>query len=318
MSGARSPLPQLEPGFFLTDGGLETVLVFQQGLELNAFAAFPLLETADGRDRLRAYYGAFLQTAAELGAGFVLETPTWRANPDWAAVLGYDRSQTERVNRDAVAFMTELRDLAASPRPVLVSGCIGPRGDGYRIDAAMAADEAEAYHSFQVGVFSDAGADLVTALTIGYAEEAIGIARAAHAANIPAVISFTVETDGMLPSGHPLGASIQAVDDATGGIPAYYMVNCAHPTHLAGALGSDGPWRRRVRGLRSNASMLSHAELDEATELDDGDPGDLAARYVQMRTALPELSVLGGCCGTDHRHVEAIGRAWLADSLAAD
>jgi S-methylmethionine-dependent homocysteine/selenocysteine methylase len=153
---------------------------------------------------------------------------------------------------------------------------------------------------------------MVTAVTMTYAEEAIGLTRAGAAAGMPAVISFTVETDGRLPSGQSLGDAILEVDAATGLGPAYFMINCAHPTHFDDVLAAGGDWRERIRGLRANASTKSHAELDESTELDSGDPADLAVRYAELRSVLPNLAVLGGCCGTDERHVEAILNAWAA------
>lgn len=305
----RDRLPQLDGGLFLTDGGLETVLVFHEGLELPAFAAFPLLGSEPGRRTIRRYYEPFLELAREAGAGFVLETPTWRASPRWAAQLGYDDEQLDWINRRGVALMEELREEHADVAPIVVSGLIGPQDDAYDPALRLSAHEARAYHATQIATFADTAADLVTAMTITYAEEAIGVAQAAADVGLPVVVSFTVETDGRLPSGQPLADAIAAVDDATGAGPAYYMVNCAHPTHFAPVFEADGPWER-VRGLRANASMRSHAELDEAPELDEGDPVDLGARYAALAPRLGEVCVLGGCCGTDHRHVAEIARAW--------
>jgi homocysteine S-methyltransferase len=240
---------------------------------------------------------------------------TWRANPDLGAQLGYDAAALARVHRDSVAFARELREeWSDTPEPILISGVIGPRGDGYRADAQMTAAEAQAYHAAQAGSFAAAGADLVAAITMTYADEAVGIARAAATAGIPAVISFTVETDGRLPSGQTLGEAIEQVDAETLAFPAYYMVNCAHPSHFAGVLAEGGGWRDRIAGVRANASAMSHAELDEATELDDGDPAELAGGYAELRSQLHNLTVLGGCCGTDERHVAAVGAAWRAST----
>jgi S-methylmethionine-dependent homocysteine/selenocysteine methylase len=314
-AGRRERLPQLTGnGLFVTDGGLETELVFHDGIDLPAFAAFPLLDNPDTRARLRRYYDGYLDVARRHGAGFVIETPTWRANPDWAGQLGYSPEQLDAVNRAAVDLAEEVRAVAtAEGLTAVVSGCVGPRGDGYDPSGAMTADEAERYHAVQIGTFADTSADQVTAITMTNAEEAIGIVRAAGAAGIPAAISFTVETDGRLPTGQPLRAAIEQVDAETGGSAAYFMVNCAHPTHFAEALELDGAWRQRLVGLRANASSKSHAELDESTELDEGDPADLAARHAGLRERLPAVTVLGGCCGTDARHVAAICAAWSAE-----
>ncbi len=295
---------------FLTDGGLETVLVFHDGMDPPAFAAFPLLLQESGRRRLADYYRPYLSAALDVGAGFVLETPTWRANTDWGELLGYDADGLARINRLAVELLMELRDEWPGSRPVAVSGCIGPRGDGYVASDTLAAAAYADYHAPQIETFVATPADLVTAMTMTNVNEAVGIADAAERAGIPAVLSFTVETDGRLPSGTPLGDAIRATDAATDSYPAYYMVNCAHPVHLAGAFVGEQDWTSRVGGFRGNASLLSHAELDEATELDDGDPVDLAARSRALRRELPDLFVIGGCCGTDHRHIEQLARAF--------
>jgi S-methylmethionine-dependent homocysteine/selenocysteine methylase len=312
----RERLPQLDGGVFLTDGGIETTLIFHHGLELPLFAAFDLLKDEAGTEQLRRYYAPYATLARERGVGLVLESPTWRANPDWARRLGYSPDELDAFNRKAISLMEEVRSEHQGGHPVVISGCIGPQGDGYAPETTMSADEAEAYHAVQIGTFADTAADLVTAITMTYADEATGVARAAQAAGLPSVVSFTLETDGRLPSGQSLGDAIAEVDAATGSAPAYYMINCAHPTHFEGALAAGGAWTARIGGLRTNASTKSHAELDEAEELDEGDPADLGARHGALKQLLPQVNVLGGCCGTDHRHVGEICTAWLADAPA--
>jgi S-methylmethionine-dependent homocysteine/selenocysteine methylase len=309
----RDHLPQLSGDLFLTDGGIETVLIFHEQLDLPAFAAFDLLKDDTGTEQIRRYYAPYVALARERGLGFVLESPTWRANPRWAAEIGYDLEQLETFNRRAIALLEEIRDehVDGGP-PIVISGCVGPHDDGYNPRELLSSEAAREYHATQIATFADTAADMVTAITMTYAEEAIGIARAAAEAGLPAAISFTVETDGRLPSGQELGAAIEQVDRETDRGPAYYMINCAHPTHFASVLDDAGEWRERIRGLRANASTLSHAELDEAEELDEGDPADLAARYAALRERLPRLNVLGGCCGSDHRHIAAIGDAFAA------
>jgi S-methylmethionine-dependent homocysteine/selenocysteine methylase len=309
-------LPQLDGNrLFVTDGGLETELVFHDGIDLEHFAAFPLLGQPETLARLRRYYDGYLDIARRHGAGFVMETPTWRANPDWADQLGYSPERLDAANRAAVALAEEIRaDATADGITAVVSGCIGPRGDGYDPGTAMTPEEAQRYHAVQLGTFADTTADQVTAITMTNADEAIGIVRAATAAGIPAAISFTVETDARLPTGQSLREAIEQVDAATDGGAAYFMVNCAHPTHFAPALERGQEWMRRVAGLRANASTRSHTELDEASELDEGDPDDLGARHAALHSVLPWVTVLGGCCGTDARHVAAICSAWLGDA----
>jgi S-methylmethionine-dependent homocysteine/selenocysteine methylase len=306
----RDHLPQLEGRLFLTDGGIETTLIFHDGLDLPLFAAFDLLKDDAGTDALRSYYEPYAKIAAESGAGLVLESPTWRASPRWAKELGYSAEELDGLNRKAIALMEEIRERYGSPEtPIVISGCVGPQDDGYNPQGLLTAADAEAYHSTQIGTFADTAADMVTAVTMTYSAEAIGVTQAAKAAGMPAAIHFTVETDGRLPSEEPLGDAIAAVVEATDDGPAYFGINCAHPTHFEDVLGGAGKWRERIRSLRANASTKSHAELDEATELDAGDPDDLAARYAGLRELLPNINVVGGCCGTDHRHVGAIADA---------
>lgn len=306
----RHRLPQMSGGLFLTDGGLETTLIFHDGIELPLFASFDLLKTAEGTAVLRDYYERYIAIAKRNRTGFVLEGATWRASPDWGDKIGYSRAQLAEANRAAVKLMAELRDEHESAQtPMVISANIGPRGDGYKIDKAMTAAEAEDYHGWQVSVFRDTDADLISAFTINYVEEGIGVVHACMRAGMPSVISFTVETDGKLPSGQTIRDAIEQTDRGTGNAPAYYMLNCAHPTHFADALRKGEAWVARLRGLRANASTRSHAELDAAPDLDTGDPADLGRRYSALCRQFGHFSVLGGCCGTDHRHVEQISLA---------
>lgn len=313
MSKYRSALPQLGRDFFMTDGGIETTLIFLDGQHIPHFAAFDLLKTSEGEQALRKYFRTYGELARKLNVGLILETATWRANPDWGEKLGYGVGDLAEANNRAVRLLQEIRSEYETDRtPIVISGCIGPRGDGYIPGTAMSAIESEAYHQIQIETFANTEADLVAAITMNYAEEAVGIARAAKNANIPIVISFTVETDGNLPTGQPLGDAIKQVDDATSRYPAYFMINCAHPSHFASVLHGNEPWAARIRGLRANASKMSHAELNEAPDLDAGNPIELGQEYAALRQQqLKHLNVMGGCCGTDHRHIEQIALACL-------
>ena len=310
----RNHLPQLSGQLFLTDGGIETSLIYLQGFELPYFAAFPLLKSDEGLAGLRAYFEPYIRIARDQGVGIVLETPTWRANTDWADRLGYDEADLTRFRDRAMALLLDLRARYESDRtPVVISGCIGPRGDGYSPTNRMGVHEAAAYHAPEIRSFAASEADMVTAITMNYTEEAIGVVQAAGDEGMPVAISFTVETDGRLPTGETLQHAIETVDAETDRGPAYYMINCAHPTHFAGLLEAGEPWTARIRGLRANASRMSHAELDNATTLDAGDPAELACQYRSLTRKLRNLNVLGGCCGTDHRHIEQIGLACAPD-----
>jgi len=305
-------LPRLDGATVITDGGMETTLIFEHGIELPCFATFPLLEDDAGTQALRRYFDPYLAIAREHGVAIMLDAPTWRANADWGAQLGYSAASLDGANRRGIEFLEEIRTAAAADgTTVVVSGAVGPRGDAYRPEGLMTADEAESYHRPQIETLADTSADLVSALTLTYPEEAIGIARAARAAGLPCVISFTVEVDGRLPSGDTLCSAVERVERETDGAPAFYMVNCAYPTHIAQGLREPGPWRERIRGIRANASPKSHAELDDSEELDAGDPATLTADMETLRPSLPNLAVVGGCCGTDHRHVAQICETWL-------
>ena len=305
----REPLRQLER-MFLTDAGLETDLLFNRGIDLPHFASITLLRSEEGRRALDDYFRGFIDLARCSGTGIILESATWRASPDWAQPLDLATAELDKLNRAAITMLIALRDEYRSDTlPMVVSGCIGPRGDGYDPGRIMSVEEATTYHFHQANVLASSGADMLSAITMTNIPEAIGVANAARQLAIPAAISFTVETDGSLPGGEGLGEAITMVDKATDNYPAYFMINCAHPTHFASTLDDGAAWTTRIRGIRANASRCSHAELDAMTELDIGNPHDLAARYYDLCNRFPHITVLGGCCGTDLRHVAAIAAA---------
>lgn len=307
MTKYRDDLPLIGDDIFLIDGGLETTLVFHERMELPEFAAFVLLQNEQGRKKLVEYFNTYLSLAKRYGVGFVLESPTWRASSRWGGLLGYSEQELEKINRQAISLLGAIRDEQESDSTrIVISGCIGPKGDGYVIDEKMTENDSERYHLQQITTFSNTEADLVSAYTISYVEEAIGIVRAARSVKMPVVIGFTVETDGRLPSGQSIEEAIETVDMATDSSTAYYMINCAHPTHFQDALDGVGSWKQRIRAVRANASSKSHAELDEAEELDAGSPSELGQQYRELKAQLTNLTVLGGCCGTDRRHIQAI------------
>lgn len=304
----RDGLPQLTGGLFLTDAGVETDLIFNHGIEIREFAAHTLLPLADGRAALSRYFEGFLDLARAQNVGFILDTVTWKAHAHWADKLGADAAELKAANEEAVRFIADLRArYQDNARPIVLNGVVGPRGDAYRPEAIIEMADAENYYAQQLGWLAATDVDMITGLTFNQSGEAAGLARAARTAGLPCVVSFTVETNGALPTGQSLADAIDEVDAASDAYPAYYMINCAHPDHFGGAL-ADAPWARRVRGIRANASRRSHAELDEAPELDAGNPHELAHQYRDMATRLPWLNVFGGCCGSDLRHVSEIAR----------
>jgi S-methylmethionine-dependent homocysteine/selenocysteine methylase len=304
----RNGLPQLGRQVFLTDTGLETTLIYRDGYELPSFASFVLLENQAGREHISQYYRRHASIAQSVGAGFIFESVGWRASKDWGEQIGYSPAALDKVNRDSIALMAEVqREFDSPAMPTVLSGCIGPRGDAYNPTTMMTEQAAAEYHIDQIRTFCDTDADMISALTISYDSEAIGIVRAAASVEMPVAISFTVETDGRLPSGMMLSDAIRSVDEATDAAAAYFMINCAYPTHFEPILVDNADWAQRIRGVRANASRKSHAELDESEELDAGDPDELAEEYVRLRERFSTLTVLGGCCGTDERHLQKIG-----------
>jgi S-methylmethionine-dependent homocysteine/selenocysteine methylase len=313
MAKYRGDLPQLSsPTVMLSDSGMETDLIFHEGFDLPLFASFTMLDDAARTDALRNYYRRHVQVAREAHVGFLFEAATWRASIAWARQLGLDETAVADLNRRAIDLVVELRDEAGEMQgPMVISGLIGPRDDAYNPAQLMSADEAERYHVAQIETLAGTEADLVSALTLTYPTEAIGIARAAQSARMPVAISFTVETDGVLPDGSSLGDAIGKVEAETQSYPAYYGINCAHPSHFFGVLDVAQEWTTRIKMIRANASRCSHAELDDAETLDEGDPQELGREYAEVRARFPQINVLGGCCGTDVRHVRSIARACI-------
>ena len=304
----RNQLPQLSGGLFLTDGGIETDLIFNHGIEIREFAAHTLLDEPGGRDTMSRYFDGFLSLAHEWGTGFILDSQTWKAHMHWADDLGATEQELRRANEDSVAFIGIRHAHRGHSQPIVLNGIVGPTADAYAPEDRVGAKKAEAYHARQLEWLAGTEVDMVSGITIPRADEAVGLVRAARSLDLPVVISFTVETDGRLPTGRPLGDAVRLVDDSTGGAAAYFMVNCAHPDHFFHIFdGSD--WTRRIQGLRCNASRLSHAELDECEVLDDGDPKELAQQYHEILQSMPWVNVLGGCCGSDLRHVRHIVKA---------
>ena len=309
MGKYRKALPQLSKKIFLTDSGLETHLIYDKSINLQDFAAFELLRSSRGFYELYEYFASHAELARRYGMGFILESPTWRANPDWGEKLGYSRKDLDHFNEQAIHLLEQVRgEYEGYDSPMVISGCLGPREDGYAANNYMSESEAANYHSQQIESFSHTNVDCITALTLTYPEEAIGIADAAREYSMPAVISFTVETDGRLPSGYSLKQAIDEVDAATDNYPAYYMINCAHPSHFREALESHEVWAHRIKGLRANASEKSHQELDCLHCLDRGDPQALGKAYQGILGEYKDMNILGGCCGTDLEHIEAICR----------
>ncbi|GAA6192805.1 homocysteine S-methyltransferase family protein [Phaeobacter sp. NW0010-22] len=298
---------------YLAYVGMETDLIFNRGIDLPGFASYPLLETQEGRTLLKGYLSDMVALGRAKGKGVILESPTWVANRDRGAAIGYNPETLQDLNQKAIELMVEMRS-GDTDIPILISANLGPRDDAYTPTDQMTADEAETYHTEQISVLAQTDADVISGYTLAYPAEAIGIIRATRRFGLPVVIAFTVETDGKLPTGLSLEEAITEVDEATDGYAAYFMINCAHPEHFDKTL-VDGAWMQRIKGIVANASRCSHAELDEATELDAGNPHELGHALNNIRKRLPHIKVLGGCCGTDMRHMTEIADSAFIPSL---
>ena len=303
--------------FFLSDGGLETYMIFDKGYDLPCFSAAVLLDTKQGRTDLTAYFESFIGLARNAGRGFVMDAPTWRAGTAWAGPLDQSVLEVLETNERAVKFVSRLRDQHETDEfPILINGLVGPAGDAYATDRNITSQDAYLIHAPQIHALGTAGVDMISAMTLTHSAEAIGIVQATQEIDVPVAIAFTLETDGCLPSGQALGDAITEVDQATSAGPIYYMINCAHPDHFRDVLDNDASWISRIGGVRSNASRQSHAELDEAEVLDDGDPVELGHLMAELLDLLPNIHVVGGCCGTDHRHVGCIAQQDAAHAAA--
>ena len=311
----RAALPQLEGDLFLTEGGIETELIFQHGIELPYFAAFHLLDDSRHRERITSYFQPYIEIAQRFSAGFVIGSVTWRASEDWGRRLGYSKESLADANRSAIELCCAIRSASSDggEQSMVVSACLGPRGDAYMPGSLMTADESQLYHEVQLGTLVETAADMITAASLNYVEEAIGIARAAKAIGMPLVESFTLGTDGALPNGETLEQAILQVDEATDGYVSYFGINCAHSTHFKHLFVDAKPWTKRIRAVRANASKLSHQDLDNSTNLDTGDPEEFGRDYGRLKAAARQLNILGGCCGTDHRHIEQIAMSCLGN-----
>lgn len=296
-------LPHQSDRSFLVYAGTGTDLIFNHGVDLPGFASFPLLEKPETRAILASQMQALVDLAGEMSMGCILDAPTWTANADRAAPLGYDPARLVDVNCDAVALMEEVRQGAVRD-DVLVSACIGPRFDPYADIPSMSAEEARQYHSIQLAVLKDTTVDLVTAYTFNRPSEAVGCLMAARDVGLPMIMSLVVETDGCLADGTGLCEAIDRIDAETEGAALFFMVNCAHPTHFASAIGAHP----RLKGVVANASSCSHAELDEADTLDAGNPPQLGREIADILRQNPAIRVFGGCCGTDMRHMSCMAR----------
>lgn len=304
----HSKLPQMNGRDMTCGGGIETWLQYVDGFELRHFCLFELLDDKRGVACLTDYHRKLVEAAVPHGFGVINEGLHYRASRDWGELIGYSREGLEEINIRGIEFYKDFaREYDSPETPMIVGGVIGPRGDAYNVARAMAAAEAEDYHSEQILTFKKAGADQITAATLSSIEEAIGIARAAKAADMPVVISLFVKQGGRLSGGETVEEAITKVDAATGNVPAYYMINCTHPTEFEPALTADD-WNRRLGGFMPNAVAMETLDLCKLGHLEDGNPEELGGQMADLARRFPHIHVWGGCCGTDGRHIGQIAQ----------
>ncbi|PMG07031.1 homocysteine methyltransferase [Vibrio breoganii] len=284
--------------------GIDTELLFTHNQPLPGYASYPLLAKSSTRAIIEKMYIDLIALAKRYQTAVILDAMTWIASSQRGAMIGLNEHQLRDFNLDAIDLMAQVRDRCGD-LPTLLSAQIGPREDGYQANNQMSANESLGYHSTQIDTYKLTKADFITASTLSYPEEAAGIVLAAKSANIPVVVSFTVELDGNLPNGESLEDAIAKVDGLTKRYASYFMINCAHPSHFSHSF-TQQPWEQRIKGIVVNASKCSHAELDRCETLDSGDPFTLGKEVAEICRQNTQISVVGGCCGTNLDHLEQI------------
>lgn len=292
-------------GNVMINGGLETTLIYKHNLDLPFFSCIDLFKTEETKQIMYDYYLDYVKAAKKYNVPVIIDTPTWRFNKDWAIQSGYNDQQLANRNKEAVDLVRGLKDVYDN---VIISGELGPRYDGYVISEKMTTEEAQQYHSAQVESFSSSNVDIITAATMNYVEEALGVTLAAKSTSTPLVVSFTLSSEGDLPSGMTLKEAIMKVDTISGEYPLHYMINCVHPVYFAELLkkNKDQAWIKRIKGIRPNASSKSHEELDNLGTLDVGDMDELANYCKEIQDSCKHIKLFGGCCGTTVEHIECI------------
>ncbi|KAJ5210720.1 Homocysteine S-methyltransferase [Penicillium cf. griseofulvum] len=299
-------LPQLtsiKP--FITEGGIETTLIYTKNIDLPNFSTLPVLNTEDGKETISSIYKGYIDIARAHSTGVVLETRTWRGSPLWSSEIGLSIPQMVDLNHTAVKLLQGIRSETPFD-PIVISGAMGPLQDAYQ-DSTVSFDQAREYYGPQIRAFAEEGVDMLCIMTVTNLDEAFGAVSLAREYNLPIHVSFSIETDGRLRGGKTLEDAIREVDSVTENYVTYYGVNCAHPRYIIMAV-QDMPMevRSRLGSIRGNSSLKSHEELDNSTELDRGDIPGWVQEFNQLVSMLPGLKVVGGCCGTDEEHIDAI------------
>ncbi len=301
--------PPRRPGLsWLTEGGIETEIMYKWGHDMPHFAMFPLLERAAAAADIRGMYRRYLDVAARHGFAALIGGFDYRASPDWGALLGYSDEGLAEANLRSIDF---LRGLAREYRDGLpdarIAGYVGPRGDAYSLNRTITEDEAAEYHAVQLATLKRAGVDLAWAVTFNNPAEARGVVRAAREIGVPLALSFSLTSSSRLASGQTLAEAVQSVDAASDGYPAFYALNCSHPLEFEPAL-TPGAWQDRLRCIRPNAARIDKIALCKLGHLEEGDPHELGRQMADVARRFPQMDIWGGCCGTCESHLEEIAR----------
>jgi S-methylmethionine-dependent homocysteine/selenocysteine methylase len=301
--------PRLDGRFYLTEGGTETEVLYKWGFELPEFAMYPLLDNAEAHEVIKNIYRRYFEAAERHDTGMLILGHDYRASPDWGAKLGYSPEGLAEMQRRTIEFLDGMRrEYEGRVRDVYIGGCIGPRGDAYGTGGDISEAEAEAYHSVQLTTLGSTRADLAVATTFNNIPEAVGVVRAAERIGIPIGVNLTLTTEGRLRSGPTLREAVETIEERTNGAAAWFGTNCAHPLEFAGALADAGPWLERLRCIRPNAVQMDQIALCKLGHLEDGDPVELGQQMGEVARLLPRADILGGCCGTDERHLGEIAK----------
>lgn len=285
------------PGIRLDDHVVNSALIYQES----------------GRAALETIYRQYLAIGQRYQLPLLLSTPTWRAGRERIAAAGLAGRD---LNGDNTRFLAKLRDGSGDyARQVAICGLMSCRGDAYKPDEAMSADAAADFHAWQADALAAAGVDFLLAATLPALSEALGLARAQAATGLPYVISFVARREGTLLDGTPLSVAISTIDAAVTPRPLAYLVNCTHASIFRSALlnerNSSPLVKQRVIGLLANTAALSPEELNERTDLVEEAPAVFGRSVAALRSELG-MKILGGCCGTDQRHIECLARALVS------
>jgi len=294
---------------FLTEGGIETEIIYKHGFELPEFAMFTLLENPRAVGVMRDMFRRQLDVAAEFAMSVLLTGLDYRASPDWGARLGYSQHGLAEINIRAIEFLREIASEYHEQIPrILIGGIIGPRGDAYQLNKTITSVEAEDYHAVQLATLKAAKVDFACALTFNNTPEAIGVARAATTIGVPLTVSLTVNSNGRLKSGPTVAEAVKSIDAEAGkSAPAFYMLNCSHPVEFEPAL-TEGAWLERLRGFRPNASKMEKIALCKLGHLEEGNPVELGRLMGDLARRIPHMDIWGGCCGTGETHLREIAK----------